>query len=206
MHSLPILRTRLIPTSRNFQVEFVTRPFSQSASASARGRWGRSVHRVKPVTSPNSSISLAPTELRDRSQKPGNPKQEDLLFSEVPSKPAESKGRDSLSSNEGDSKPGYLVLGPDANTRDRSFISYRNNQSFIRKHFVWKKPRLVLSRDKVAPVEQIVDDAQGDSTMSVNSKRIANPALFICDVQEKFRGAIWEFQKVYVLPCSRRNW
>ncbi|KIW35314.1 uncharacterized protein PV07_02016 [Cladophialophora immunda] len=32
--------------------------------------------------------------------------------------------------------------------------------------------------------------------MSVNSKRIANPVLFICDIQEKFRSAIWEFPKV----------
>jgi hypothetical protein len=38
------------------------------------------------------------------------------------------------------------------------------------------------------------------ASMSVNSKRIANPVLFICDVQEKFRGAIWEFDKVYVVP------
>jgi hypothetical protein len=37
------------------------------------------------------------------------------------------------------------------------------------------------------------------ASMSVNSKRIANPVLFICDVQEKFRGAIWEFDKVYVV-------
>ncbi|KAJ9608764.1 hypothetical protein H2200_006535 [Cladophialophora chaetospira] len=37
--------------------------------------------------------------------------------------------------------------------------------------------------------------AEGDA-MSVNSKRIANPVLLICDVQEKFRNAIWEFEKV----------
>jgi len=29
-----------------------------------------------------------------------------------------------------------------------------------------------------------------------STHRIANPALFICDVQEKFRSAIWEFPKV----------
>jgi len=29
-----------------------------------------------------------------------------------------------------------------------------------------------------------------------STQRIANPALFICDVQEKFRSAIWEFPKV----------
>lgn len=33
--------------------------------------------------------------------------------------------------------------------------------------------------------------------MSVNTKRIANPVLLICDVQDKFRSAIWEFEKVY---------
>jgi len=32
--------------------------------------------------------------------------------------------------------------------------------------------------------------------MSVNSKRIANPVLFVCDIQDKFRNAIWEFPKV----------
>jgi len=34
------------------------------------------------------------------------------------------------------------------------------------------------------------------SIMAASSERIANPVLFICDVQEKFRGAIWEFEKV----------
>lgn len=28
--------------------------------------------------------------------------------------------------------------------------------------------------------------------------RVKNPVLFICDMQEKFRAAIWEFAKVYV--------
>lgn len=32
--------------------------------------------------------------------------------------------------------------------------------------------------------------------------RIQSPILFICDMQEKFRGAIWEFAKVYVTPLS----
>jgi len=29
-----------------------------------------------------------------------------------------------------------------------------------------------------------------------STKRIANPVLFICDIQEKFRSAIWEYPKV----------
>ncbi|KAI9841053.1 MAG: hypothetical protein M1837_001024 [Sclerophora amabilis] len=30
------------------------------------------------------------------------------------------------------------------------------------------------------------------------SRRLASPALFICDIQEKFRGAIWEYPKLIV--------
>lgn len=50
-------------------------------------------------------------------------------------------------------------------------------------------------------------EPEESDNMSVNSKRIANPVLLVCDVQEKFRGAIWEFDKVYVglYPCVRRG-
>ncbi|ETI28378.1 hypothetical protein G647_00827 [Cladophialophora carrionii CBS 160.54] len=191
-----------------------TKPTGRVSSVSTPG-FARNQHTGKPVadhTLPTREIPLPGAVTEGQARKSTTKTQAALLFADfasdttpAPHTPQSPRPRP-LSVVDGDlirKTPSNVEAEFDPEAESEADFDGR---SLIRRHVVRSKADPFI-RKTSGPRKEIGvlfregslktrGSKNGLDSMSVNSKRIANPVLFICDVQEKFRGAIWEFDKV----------
>ena len=96
------------------------------------------------------------------------------------------------------------------NVDSRETVPQFDPQKLVRRHFSLEKAHPFIRKTtgpgkEAGPILVETFQRELEDRMSVNSRRIAKPVLFICDMQEKFRSAIWEFENVYVLPAKGKS-